>query len=119
VIEDLISTGGSVIEVRMCCGGRADVLASPASSPTDAQGLDRLAEANVKNVSLSNLDVLAEVAVDTGYITPRSGKGCCASAITLRMKAGWPAAEPIHTGRTTKMRHLLILPIAAWKTWPG
>ena len=34
------------------------------------KGLERLAAANVKNVSLSNLDVLVEVAADTGYIKP-------------------------------------------------
>ena len=34
------------------------------------KGLDRLAEAGVKNVSLTNLDVIAEVAAETGYIKP-------------------------------------------------
>ena len=32
------------------------------------KGLDRLAAANVKNVSLTNFDVIANVAAETGYI---------------------------------------------------
>ena len=34
------------------------------------KGLDRLADANVKNVSLSNFDAVVEVAAETGYIKP-------------------------------------------------
>ena len=34
------------------------------------KGIDRLAEANVRNVSLTNLDVLSEVAAQEGYIKP-------------------------------------------------
>ena len=34
------------------------------------KGLDRLAAANVKNVSLTNFDVIAQVAAQTGYIKP-------------------------------------------------
>ena len=34
------------------------------------KGLDRLAAAEVKNISLTNLDVLSEVAADEGYIKP-------------------------------------------------
>ncbi|NCB35886.1 MAG: orotate phosphoribosyltransferase, partial [Clostridia bacterium] len=72
VIEDLISTGGSVIEVvEVLRQAGAQVLGIASIFTYGMQkGLDRLAEANVKNVSLSNLDVLAEVAAETGYIRP-------------------------------------------------
>jgi len=32
------------------------------------KGIERLKEANVKNVSLTNFDTVAEVAAETGYI---------------------------------------------------
>ena len=72
VIEDLISTGGSVIEVvEVLRQAGAQVLGIASIFTYGMQkGLDRLAEADVKNVSLSNLDVLAEVAAETGYIRP-------------------------------------------------
>ena len=72
VIEDLISTGGSVLEVvEVLRAAGADVL-GVASIFTYGmrKGAERLAAANVRNVSLSNLDVLAEVAAETGYIKP-------------------------------------------------
>ena len=70
VIEDLISTGGSVIEVvNVLREAGAEVL-GVASIFTYGmkKGLDRMAEANVKNVSLTNFDVIADVAAETGYI---------------------------------------------------
>lgn len=70
VIEDLISTGGSVIEVvNVLREAGAEVL-GVASIFTYGmkKGLDRMAEANVKNVSLSDFDSVAEVAAEIGYI---------------------------------------------------
>lgn len=71
VVEDLISTGGSVIEVvEVLRAVGAEVLGVVSIFTYGMQkGIDRLANANVKNVSLANLDVLAETAVETGYIT--------------------------------------------------
>lgn len=70
VVEDLISTGGSVIEVvGVLREAGAEVLGIVSIFTYGMKkGLDRLAEANVKNVSLSNFDVLAEVAAQEGYI---------------------------------------------------
>ena len=72
VVEDLISTGGSVVEVvEALRQAGAEVLGIASIFTYGMQkGLAKLAEANVKNVSLSNLDVLAEVAAQTGYIKP-------------------------------------------------
>ena len=70
VIEDLISTGGSVLEVvKVLRDAGAEVL-GVASIFTYGmkKGLDRMAEADVKNVSLTNFDVIAEVAAESGYI---------------------------------------------------
>ena len=70
VIEDLISTGGSVIEVvNVLREAGAEVL-GVASIFTYGmkKGLERLEAANVKNVSLTNFDVIAEVAAQEGYI---------------------------------------------------
>ncbi len=71
VIEDLISTGGSVLEVvDVLREAGAEVLGIASIFTYGLQkGIDRLAEANVKNVSLSNVDVLAEVAAKEGYIS--------------------------------------------------
>lgn len=72
VVEDLISTAGSCIEVvNVLREAGADVLGIVSIFTYGMQkGLNRLAEANVKNVSLSNLDVLSDVAVEEKYITP-------------------------------------------------
>ena len=72
VVEDLISTGGSVVEVvEALRQAGAEVLGIASIFTYGMQkGLAKLDEANVKNVSLSNLDVLAEVAAQTGYIKP-------------------------------------------------
>ena len=70
VVEDLISTGGSVLEVvNVLREAGAEVL-GVASIFTYGmkKGLDRMAEANVKNISLTNFDVIAEVAAEEGYI---------------------------------------------------
>ncbi len=72
VVEDLISTGGSVIEVvEALREAGAEVLGIVSIFTYGMQkGLDRLAAANVKNVSLTNFDCIAQVAADTGYIKP-------------------------------------------------
>ena len=70
VVEDLISTGGSVLEVVDALReAGADVL-GVASIFTYGmkKGLERLAAANVKNVSLTNFDAVVRVAVEEGYI---------------------------------------------------
>ena len=70
VVEDLISTGGSVIEVvNILREAGAEVLGIVSIFTYGMQkGLDRLAAADVKNVSLTNFDVIAEVAAEEGYI---------------------------------------------------
>ena len=72
VVEDLISTGGSVIEVvNVLREAGAEVLGIVSIFTYGMQkGLDRLAEANVKNVSLCDFDTLVKVAVAEGYIKP-------------------------------------------------
>lgn len=72
VIEDLISTGGSVIEVVEALREvGAEVLGIVSIFTYGMQkGLDRLAAANVINHSLSNFDTLCEVAAEEGYIKP-------------------------------------------------
>lgn len=72
VVEDLISTGGSVIEVVDALReAGAEVLGIVSIFTYGMQkGLERLAAADVKNVSLTNLDVLSEVAAQEGYIKP-------------------------------------------------
>ena len=70
VVEDLISTGGSVIEVvNVLREAGAEVLGIASIFTYGMKkGLVRLEEANVKNVSLTNFDVIAEVAAEEGYI---------------------------------------------------
>ncbi len=72
VVEDLISTGGSVIEVvEALREAGAEVLGVVSIFTYGMQkGLDRLAAANVENHSLTNFDVIAEVAAKQGYIAP-------------------------------------------------
>ena len=72
VIEDLISTGGSAIEVVNALREEGAEVLGIASIFTYGirKGLDRLAEAKVVNYSLSNLDALVEVAAEEGYIAP-------------------------------------------------
>ena len=72
VIEDLISTGGSVIEVvEALREAGAEVLGIVSIFTYGMQkGLDRLAAANVRNVSLTDLDTIAAIAVQENYIRP-------------------------------------------------
>ena len=72
VVEDLISTGGSVLEVvDVLRQAGADVLGVVSIFTYGMKkGLERLAAANVKNVSLTNFDVVAEAAAEEGYIKP-------------------------------------------------
>ena len=71
VIEDLISTGGSVIEVVGALREAGAEVVGIASIFTYGmqKGLDRLAAADVRNISLSDFDAIAEVAAETGYIS--------------------------------------------------
>ena len=71
VIEDLISTGGSVIDVVESLREVGAEVLGVVSIFTYGlkKGLERLAAANVRNVSLSNLDVLVDAAVEEKYIT--------------------------------------------------
>ena len=70
VVEDLISTGGSVIEVvNVLREAGAEVLGVVSIFTYGMKkGLERLAEAEVKNISLTNFDVVAEAAAEEGYI---------------------------------------------------
>lgn len=70
VVEDLISTAGSCVEVvNVLREAGAEVLGIVSIFTYGMKkGLERLAAANVRNVSLSNLDVLAALAAENGYI---------------------------------------------------
>jgi orotate phosphoribosyltransferase len=70
VVEDLISTAGSSIEVcNILINNDIEVLGIASIFTYGMQkGIDRLKAANIKNVSASDLDVLVDVAVDNGYI---------------------------------------------------
>lgn len=70
VVEDLISTGGSVIEVVDALReAGAEVLGIASIFTYGMQkGLDRLSAANVKNISLTDFDTIAQVAAEIGYI---------------------------------------------------
>ena len=70
VVEDLISTGGSVIEVvNILREAGAEVLGIVSIFTYGMKkGVERLAEANVKNVSLTNFDVTSTIAAKQGYI---------------------------------------------------
>ena len=72
VVEDLISTAGSCLEVvEVLREAGADVLGIVSIFTYGMKkGLDRIAAANTQNHSLTGLDVLAEVAVKEGYISP-------------------------------------------------
>ena len=72
VVEDLVSTGGSCIEVvNVLREAGADVLGIVSIFTYGMKkGLERLAAAEVKNVSLCDLDTLVEVAADKAYIAP-------------------------------------------------
>lgn len=70
VVEDLISTGGSCIEVVDALREAGAEVLGIVSIFTYGmhRGLERIAEANTVNYSLSNLDALVEVAAEEGYI---------------------------------------------------
>ena len=70
VVEDLISTGGSVIEVvNVLREAGANVLGIASIFTYNmAKSKEALKEANVKNISLSNFDVMIDVAAEKGYI---------------------------------------------------
>ena len=70
VVEDLISTGGSAIDVvNALREAGAEVLGIVSIFTYGMQkGLDRLKEADVKNISITNFDTVIDVAVKTGYI---------------------------------------------------
>ena len=72
VVEDLISTGGSVIEVvNVLREAGAEVLGVVSIFTYGMQkGLDRLAAANVRNVSLTDFDAVAQAAAVENYIKP-------------------------------------------------
>ena len=80
VVEDLISTGGSVIEVvNVLREFGANVLGVVSIFTYGMKkGLKRLADADVKNISLTNFDVIA-----------RTWRGCCNFGTTRMMRAGW------------------------------
>jgi orotate phosphoribosyltransferase len=70
VVEDLISTGGSVLEVvEVLRAAGAQVLGVVSIFTYGMKkGLDRMAAADVKNISLTDFDCIAEVAAEQGYI---------------------------------------------------
>ena len=72
VVEDLISTGGSCIEVvNVLREAGAEVLGIASIFTYGMKkGIERLAAANVKNVSLTNFDVIAETSAEEGYVKP-------------------------------------------------
>lgn len=72
VVEDLISTGGSVLEVvNVLREAGAEVLGIVSIFTYGMKkGLERLADADVKNISLTDFDTVAETAAEEGYIKP-------------------------------------------------
>ncbi len=72
VVEDLISTGGSVIDVvEALRDAGAEVLGVVSIFTYGMQkGLDRLRDAKVENHSLTDFDTVAQVAAETGYVKP-------------------------------------------------
>ena len=70
VVEDLISTGGSVIDVvEALREAGAEVLGVVSIFTYGMQkGIDRLKQANVKNISLTNLEAVVDIAAKEGYI---------------------------------------------------
>ena len=90
VIEDLISTGGSVLDtVAALRAAGAEVLGVISIFTYGmAKGRQRLAEAGVKCVSLTDLDTIAQVGVQQGYITQGDVARLLASGMTPPTKTG-------------------------------
>ena len=80
VVEDLISTGGSVIDVVEALREEGAEVLGIVSIFTYGikKGLDRLAAANVRNISLTNFDVIAAEAAKQGYIAESDIEGLLA-----------------------------------------
>jgi orotate phosphoribosyltransferase len=80
IVEDLISTGGSVIETAEALReAGADVLGVVSIFTYNIKkGFARLEEADLKNVSLTDFDTVVEVAAETGYISPDAKNGLLA-----------------------------------------
>ena len=76
VIEDLISTGGSVLEVVDVLRQAGAQVLGIASIFTYGmkKSVDRLAEAKVQNLRLTDLDTVAQAAAEEGYIRPEDQK---------------------------------------------
>ncbi len=72
VVEDLISTAGSVLEVvQVLRDAGAEILGIVSIFTYGMKkGLERLSAAGVRNISLTNFDVIADVAAEEGYIRP-------------------------------------------------
>ena len=72
VIEDLISTGGSVVDVvNVLRDAGAQVLGIASIFTYNMEkSKKKLEEAKVRNISLSNFDIMVEVGVEEGYIKP-------------------------------------------------
>jgi orotate phosphoribosyltransferase len=72
IVEDLISTGGSVIKTADALKEAGGVVLGIVSIFTYGmqRGIDALAAAGLPNYSLTNFDVIAQVAADEGYIKP-------------------------------------------------
>lgn len=76
IVEDLISTGGSVLEVVRVLREAGVIVLGVASIFTYGmkKGLERLAAEDVKNVSLTDFDCIASVAAEQNYIKPEDIK---------------------------------------------
>lgn len=72
VVEDLISTGGSVIDVVDALREAGAEVVGIVSIFTYGmkKGLERLAEADIRNISLTDFDAVCECAAESGYIRP-------------------------------------------------
>ena len=76
VVEDLISTGGSVIDVVDALREAGAEVLGIVSIFTYGmkKGIERLSAANLKNISLTDFDCIAEAAAEMGYIKPEDIK---------------------------------------------
>lgn len=76
IIEDLISTGGSVIDVADALREAGAEVLGIVSIFTYGmkKGIERLSAAKLKNISLTDFDCIAEAAAEMGYIKPEDIK---------------------------------------------